>query len=156
MHEPLRRLVLVVRFGVLGQPFDEQNGERFVQLQETLHLVEEKLKNDPPSIDSGVGHPNRLVVVSKQVVAPDCFRAARRNKVAEGDGTDQVIDRRPRATTAANCLNWRSFRNKPTRATTNALPSRSYSVPRWCMAWLHLGHRYPPSGSIANSGGMPT
>ncbi len=74
-RKPLRGLILIKRIGVAGQPLDEQNGKRLVQVQETFHLVEEKLKNNPPSIDSGVGDPNRLVIVSKQMAAPDGFRA---------------------------------------------------------------------------------
>ena len=78
-RKPLRGLILIKRIGVAGQPLDEQNGKRLVQVQETFHLVEEKLKNNPPSIDSGVGDPNRLVIVSKQMAAPDGFRATRCN-----------------------------------------------------------------------------
>ena len=89
------------------------------------------------------------------MAAADGFRAARRNEVAEGDLADQVLRQRSRAAAAADRLDGGVSETRPHARQTNALPSRSYSVPRWRMEWLHFG-RYPPSASDANSGGMPT
>jgi hypothetical protein len=65
-----------VRIAFARRPLDEQNGERLVQLQKPLHLVEKKLKNDRSPIDSRVGNTNGLVFVAEQAGAPDGFRPA--------------------------------------------------------------------------------
>src|SRR5271167_4456131 len=43
--QPLRGLTAVMRRSLPRRPLDEHNRERLVQLKETLHLVQEKLKN---------------------------------------------------------------------------------------------------------------
>src|ERR1700734_2929509 len=119
--QPLRGLTAVMRRSLPRRPPDEHNRERLVQLKETLHLVEEKLKNDRPSIDSRVGDTNGLIIVAEQTTAPDRFRAAGSDEITEGDRADQVLRRRSGAATEADRLDRGGFGNKATPATHERL-----------------------------------
>ena len=154
-RKPLRGLILIKRIGVAGQPLMSRMEKGSFRCRRRF-IWWRRTQDDPPSIDSGVGDPNRLVMSPSKwprrtaSVPRDVIRWLEASVLTKSSP-------RPRATAAGGPPRWGFSETSPHARHTNALPSRSYSVPkmmhRRSYAW---GHGSSPSGSIVNSGGIPT